>query len=98
MDLGVNLTIGKLLVSIPAVEKQVTKTIFKDKAVQFRINSLSSAKGLEATIPYAWYSMDSPKVKICLKNSFKITALLDTDAEINVIIRKVIEDTNLAMR
>ena len=33
LDLGVNLTVGKLLASAPAVEKQLTKAITKDKAV-----------------------------------------------------------------
>lgn len=35
LDLGVNLTVGELLVSTPAVEKQLTKAITEDKAVQF---------------------------------------------------------------
>lgn len=34
-DLGVNLTVGELLASAPAVEKQLTKAITEDKAVQF---------------------------------------------------------------
>ena len=33
LDLGVNFTIGKLLVSAPHVEKQLTKAISKNEAV-----------------------------------------------------------------
>lgn len=33
LDLRVNLTIGQLLASAPAVEKQLTKTITKDEVV-----------------------------------------------------------------
>lgn len=40
----------------------------------------------------------SSKAKIRLENGSKVTTLLDTGIEINVIIRKLIEDTNLLMR
>ncbi len=33
LDLGISLTVGELLASIPAVEKQLTKAISEDKAV-----------------------------------------------------------------
>ena len=39
--LAVNFTIGKLLASTPVVEKQVTKAISKNEAVQFFLNVLS---------------------------------------------------------
>lgn len=42
--------------------------------------------------------MGSPKVKIRLEDGSKITALFDTDAEINVMIKEVIKNTRLAMR
>ena len=42
--------------------------------------------------------MRSPKAKVCLKDNFKITTLLDTRVEINVMTRKLIEEANLAMR
>ena len=35
LDLGISFTVGELLASAPAVEKQLTKVIFKDKAIQF---------------------------------------------------------------
>lgn len=38
------------------------------------------------------------KAKVCLKDGSKVIALLDTGAEINVMIRKLIKNTNLAMR
>ena len=98
LDLGVNLTVGELLASAPAVEKQLTKAISKDEAVQFRVNALSSTEALEATNPYSWYSMGSPKAKVRLEDGSKVTALLDTGAEINVMTREVMEDANLAMR
>lgn len=39
LDLGVNLTVGELLASAPAFKKQLTKTITKDEAIQFRVNT-----------------------------------------------------------
>lgn len=40
----------------------------------------------------------SPKAKFGLENYSKITALLDTGAEINVITKEIMEDTRLLMR
>ncbi len=98
LDLGVNLTVGKLLASVPAVEKQLTKAIFEDEAVQFRVNTLSSAEALETTSPYSWYSIGSPKAKVRLEYGSKVTAFLDTGAEINIMTRELMEDANLAIR
>lgn len=42
--------------------------------------------------------MGALKAKICLKNGLKIIALLNTVAEIHIMIRKLIKDANLAMR
>lgn len=38
------------------------------------------------------------KVKVRLENGFKITALLDTNAKINIMIREIMEDARLAIR
>ncbi len=53
LDLGVNLTVGELLTSAPAVKKQLTKAISENEAVQFCINVLSEAEALEAAKPYS---------------------------------------------
>ena len=98
LDLGVNLTVGELLASAPAVEKQLTKAISEDEAVHFRVNTLESSEGLEARKPHLWYSMEPPKAKVRLENGSKVTALLDTGAEINVMTREVMEDAGLAMQ
>ena len=42
--------------------------------------------------------MGSPKAKIRLENSSKVTALLDTGAKINIMTRKLMEEVNLIMR
>lgn len=42
--------------------------------------------------------MGSLKVKVKLENGFKVTAFLDTGAEINIITTKVIEDTGFAIQ
>ena len=42
--------------------------------------------------------MGSLKAKVRLENGFKATALLDISAEINVIIRELMEEANLAMK
>ena len=53
LDLEVNLIVGKLLAFAPAVKKQFTKAISEDKAVQFRVNTLSSAKAFETATLYS---------------------------------------------
>ena len=98
LDLGVNLTVGELLASAPAVEKQLTKAISEDEAVQFRVNTLESGEAVETKKTRSWYSMGSPKAKVRLEDGSKVTALLDTGAEINVMTREVMEDAGLAMR
>lgn len=42
--------------------------------------------------------MGSSKAKICLENGSKLTAFLDTGAEINIMIKELIENANLAMK
>lgn len=42
--------------------------------------------------------MRSPNVKIRLEDSSKVTVLLNTGAEMNVMTRELIEDANLAIR
>lgn len=42
--------------------------------------------------------MGSPKAKVHLEDSFKVIALLDTNVEINIMTRKLMEDVNSAMR
>ena len=97
LDLGVNLTVGELLASAPAVEKQLTKAITEDEAVQFRVNTLESSS-VDARNSHSWYFMGSPKARVRLEDGSKVTALLDTGAEINVMTREVMEDAGLAMR
>ncbi len=97
LDLGVNLTVGKLLASAVAIEKQLTKAITEDKAVQFRVNTLESST-IDTQKAPSWYFMGFLKSIIRLENGFKIIALLDTGAEINIMTRKVMENAGLAIR
>ena len=65
--------------------------------MQFRVNTLESSS-VNARNSHSWYSMGSPKAKVRLEDGSKVTAFLDTGAEINVITREVMEDVGLAMR
>ncbi len=97
LDLGVSLTVDKLLASVSAVEKQLTKAISENETVQFRVNTLES-NAVEAKKSHFWYSIGSPKAKVRLEDGSKVTALLDKDAEINVLTLKVKEDAGSAMQ
>lgn len=94
LDLGVNLIISKLLVFALTIKKQLTKTISKDKVIQFYINNLDLAGVLEALTAYFWYFMGTPKAKVYLNNGFKIIILLNISTEINIIIKKLMKDVN----
>ena len=88
--------VGELLASAPAVEKQLTKAIFEDEAVQFQVNNLES-NAVDAKKPHSGYSIGSPKAKMRLEDGSKITASLDTGADIKIITREVIEDVGLTI-
>ncbi len=90
LDLRVNFTVGELITSVPAFEKQLKKATSENEANQFCVNILSLAETLEAANPYFWYSIRSTKVKTRLENDSKVTALLDTGAEINIMTKKLI--------
>lgn len=98
LDLRVSFIVSKLLVSILVIKKQLTKAIFEDEAVQFWVSTLGLAAAFEAQIFYFWYSMGLPKAKVCLEDGSKVMALLDTGAEINVMIRELMKEANLAIR
>lgn len=59
---------------------------------------MESTQVFDAFIFYSWYFIRSFKAKVDLKNNFKVTVLLNTDVEINVMTKNLIEDVNLAMR
>lgn len=42
--------------------------------------------------------MKLSKAKVRLEDSFQVTALLDTGAKINIMMRKLMEEANLAIR
>lgn len=65
-------------------EKQLTKAIINDEVVQFQVNDLES-NTLISPNSLLLYSMGSPKAKSRLKNGSKISTLLNTNTEINVI-------------
>ena len=96
LDLGVNLTICKLLVLALAIEKQFTKAITEDESVQFWINTLESST-VNAWKAQSWYSMSSPKAKVRPKGSSQVTVFLDTGMKINVMTKQIIKDTGLAL-
>lgn len=43
LNLGINLTIGKLLALALAIKKQLLKAVTENKAIQFRVNCLKSS-------------------------------------------------------
>lgn len=93
-----SLTVGKLLVSILEVEKQLTKAIVESKTVQFCINMLDLSEVFETIIPYFWYYIGSLKDKIRLEDGFHIMVILDIGVKMNEMTTEVMKDSNLAMR
>ena len=98
LDLDVSLTVSELLASASGVEKQLTKALSEDEVVQFRVNSLRVAVVIEANLKCQWYTMGFAETRVCLEDSAKVLALLDTGAEINVMTKAVMEEASLVMR
>lgn len=98
LDFSVYLTVGKLLASSLAIEKQLTKAILKDNVIQFYVNTLKSSQGLQARKLCFRYSMWSLKAKVRLKDRSKFIALLNTCAKINIMTKEIIKDVGLAMQ
>lgn len=96
LDWGVNFMVEELLASVSAVEKQLTKAISEDEAVQFRVNSVEVDNPIH--IQNSWCSMSSPKIKVRLEDGPKVKAFLGTGAEINIMTTDMMEDAGLAMR
>lgn len=97
LDLGINLIIDKLLDSELVFKKQLTKAISEDKVIQSCANTLKASNDLKVRKSCTYYSMGSSKAKVRLKDKSKVNILFDTDAEINIIIRKVMGYAGLAM-
>ncbi len=95
--LGVNLTVGEFLASAPAFVKQLTKTISENDAVQFGVNG-SESNAVEGKKSHSRYSIRFSKAKVRRKDGSKVTALLDTGTEVNIMTREVMEDAGLAIR
>lgn len=98
LELKISLIVSKLLLFAPAIAKQLKKAIFKYKAIQFCINTMNLIKVLMAYTPYSWYFMGLFKAKICLKKRFKVMIILDTNAKIKILSKKLMEYSNLTIR
>lgn len=90
------MTVSKLLTSAPAVEKQLTKTITKDKAAQYWVNTLEFIT-INAWKTQSWYFIGSFNAKIRLENSSKIISFSDINTKINDITQEIIKDAGLVM-
>lgn len=77
---------------------KLTNTSSKYKTIQFFINTLRLAKVLKTFILYFLYSIKLFKAKIQLDNDSKIIILLNTSLKINIIMKNLIKNTNLALR
>lgn len=98
LDLRINFTINKQLVSAPTVKKQLIKVITKNNAIQFRVNSLNIDNYKETLASYFCYSISSLKTNMLLENALKALVLINTGTKINVLNKKVMENASLAMR
>lgn len=97
LDLRINFTINKQLVSAPTVKKQLIKVITKNNAIQFRVNSLNIDNYKETLASYFCYSISSLKINMLLENAPKTLVLINTGTKINVLNKKVMENASLAM-
>lgn len=98
LGLKVSVIVSNLLMSALVIEKLPIKIIFKDKSIQFYINILGLVKVLDAFTSYFWYFIRLSKVKVYLKDGFKVTTSLNTKAKINIMTKKLMKDVNLTIK
>ncbi len=67
LDLKINLTIGELLASAPSVEKQLTKALWEDEVVQFRLNTVKLGNPISLARRRSEYAMGYPRTKALLE-------------------------------
>ena len=83
------------------IQKYFSKSLSEENVVKFRVNTLSTLQTMRESIDKNvkhLYSCESSKIRILMKDSVKITALLNSKAEINVMIQRFMRTTNLFMR
>ncbi len=79
------------------MEKQLTKALSLDEEVEFCLNALGLSDPDESSSMEQCYSIGCPNTKVCLDDVTKLTALLDTRAEINVMTKSVMYGSEWAL-
>lgn len=92
------LTIDKLLAFTIKVRKQLIKVYYKDKVIKFYLNILELIYLLKFSAYYFCYSIGLFKDKLCLKNKFKVTTLLNIDTIIKILTKKLMKDAHLVIK
>ncbi len=98
LDLNVNLTVRDLLASALLVEKKVTKASTLDEVAGFCVNALWLKSSNESSFIMQKYFISCFCTNVPLHNANEPTAILNTRAEINIMIKSVINGKEFAIR
>ncbi len=95
-------TLAKIIVLFFQMQRYFSKSLSKKKIIKFKINHVNNLQIKpqfeKICKSKKLYSYESLKVKVILKNAVKITILLNSKAEINVMIKRLMQTTNLIMQ
>lgn len=104
----IEVTIQELLTTTPEIERVLTKALSEGEVAEFQVASLANVEGItedldSVTYPIlpqdtSWYAMRCATAKVSLDRQFKMSALLDSGSQINVMDRQTMIDAGLAMR
>ncbi len=94
----ITFTLAEIIALSPSVAKYFSKPLSEEDVLKFRVNNVGSLQTVSADEDSQiskFYSRGSPRAKVTFGNRIKITALLDSEAEINVMIRSLARDAQL---
>lgn len=99
----VTLSVEEVVGLSPDIQKVLTQTMAPEKVVRFSINPIelddhALESSFEPKEPKIWYSLGCPRTMVTVEKSAKVSALLDSGAEVSVMTKKVMNTAGLIMR
>jgi hypothetical protein len=87
----------EVIVFVSLAQKIFFKILFKEDVIKFHVNSIRSRSTTQKK-EKQWYVCEFFKTKIIIENVVKIIELMKSKAEINVMIKRLMNKTRIIMR
>jgi hypothetical protein len=87
----------EIIVFVSLVQKIFFKILFDEDVIKFHVNSIRSRSTTQKK-EKQWYVCEFFKAKIIIESVVKITELMNSEAKINVMIKRLMNKTKIIMR